>query len=277
MVNGFEYVDDMLNRIYRPLMNAQLRADVIDPAADLDPYRLVVSAFLPALDEAGLRERLRAWIEAGGTWVVGPFTDVRTLDSAKPAKSPFGSLEEWTGAYCKYEIPGEPRDFELRWSNGTFSKGSLWYAGFEPSRAKALATYNDGPLGGLAAVTETRLGKGRIVVLGTLPPPADLEQFMLRLAAQCAVLPAAEATPNVLVVPREGEIGRGLIVVELENRPGTLKLHSPATDVLSGTNYAGEFSVRPYQVMVLVDVPSDLRSLGPSEKEIPGARLQSTT
>ena len=35
---------------------------------------------LEALDEEGLRKRLRAWIKAGGTWIVGPLADVRTMD-----------------------------------------------------------------------------------------------------------------------------------------------------------------------------------------------------
>jgi beta-galactosidase len=111
--------------------------------------------------------------------------------------------------------------------------------------------YMDGPLEGLAAVTETRLGKGRIVLLGTLPLLEDLKRLMLRIAAECNIRPAAEATSNVLVVPREGDAGTGAIVVEIENRLGTLTLPAPARDVLSDTEFSGEVEVRPYQVMVL--------------------------
>lgn len=251
MVEGFDYIDGLLNRVYRPLMNVHLRADVIDPAASLDPYKVVFSPFLPALDEAGLRERLLQWIEAGGTWVVGPFTDIRTLDAAKPLHAPFGSLEDWAGVRCAVEIPGTGREFDMEWSDGRTSRGTLWYAGFELREARAVATYTEGPLAGLAAIAESRLGKGRIVLLGTLPAPEDLARLLLRVSAQCGVHPAAEASSNVLVVPREGAGYRGAIVLEIENRPGTLVLPDAFRDVLSGEESTGAIEVAPYQVLVL--------------------------
>ena len=43
---------------------------------------------------------MKSWIEAGGTWVVGPMTDNRTIEGTKFTHAPFGSLEEWGGIYC---------------------------------------------------------------------------------------------------------------------------------------------------------------------------------
>ena len=250
-MDGFDYIDCMLNRVYRPLMDVHLRADVIDPAASLDGYRLVLSPFLPALDESDLRKQLYRWIQAGGTWVVGPFTDIRDLHGVKPTHAPFASLEEWAGVFCKYEVPGKPREFPLRYDDGTESHGSLWYSGFEPREARSLAVYTEGPLEGLSAITETRVGEGRIILLGTLPPAADLKRLMLQAASQCGIQPAAEATSNVLVVPRRGDAGEGFIVVEFENKPGALALPAPARDLLSERTYAGTVDILPYQVLVL--------------------------
>jgi beta-galactosidase GanA len=251
LAKGFDYLRFMLERIYRPLMDVHLRADVIDPAAALDDYAVVFSPFLPALDESGLRARLLAWIEDGGTWVAGPFTDIRTMDGAKPMHAPFGSLEEWAGVYCRYELPGEPREFTMEWADGRTSPGALWYCGFESKDAATLARYQDGPLSGLAAITETKCGQGRIIVLGTLPPAQDLQQLMVELAGQHDVFPAATATSNVLVAPREGEAGKGAVVIEIENRPGTLSLPGEAYDLLSGETHSGTIEIAPYQVLVL--------------------------
>lgn len=254
LVSGFDYLEFMKHRIYRNLMDIHLRADIIDPARPLDDYRLVFSPFLSTLDESGLRERLHRWIENGGTWVVGPFADIRDACGAKPRHAPFSVLEDWAGVYCKYEIPGEPRDLGLRWSDGTQSLGSLWYAGFDPRQSRVEAAYVDGPLRGLAAVTETGVGKGRLILLGTLPTAGDLKRLMLRLAGECGVSPAAEATPNLLVAPRQGEGGLGMIVIELHNETGRLTLPGPAVDLLSNEVYSGSFDVSPYQVMVLRSV-----------------------
>ena len=251
LATDFDYVQYILDRAYRPMMDIHLRADIIDPAAPLEAYRVVFSPFLPALDESGLRERLWAWINAGGTWIAGPFTDVRTLDAAKPVHAPFVSLEEWAGVYCRYEAPGEPRDFALRWADGAESQGSLWYSAFEAREARALATYANGPFAGFAAVTERRVGKVHIVLVGTLPPPADLQMLLLEIAASYEIYPTASATSNVLVVPRDGEGGKGSIVLELENRPGRITLSSPGRNLLDNELYSGDLELQPYQVLVL--------------------------
>ncbi|HEX2950989.1 MAG TPA: beta-galactosidase trimerization domain-containing protein [Armatimonadota bacterium] len=251
MVNGFDYNQKILHTAYRPLMQMQLRPDVIDPAQSLEQYRLIFSPYLPALDEGRLRERIYRWIEDGGTWVVGPLSDNRTLDATKYTQSPFGSLEEWAGVYCKYEIPGDPRDFAVQWPDGHEEPGSVWYAGFEPRGAEVLATYNEGELAGLAAVTRKAIGKGQIIVLGTMPRPEALQQLLWEIGRGAGVTPVAKATPNLLVVPREGAAGKGIVAVELENQPASISLSKPMTDILTGQRYAaGTVDLPAYSVTV---------------------------
>lgn len=251
MVKDFNYLGHLLNTVYRPLLNSHLRPDVIHPAADLDPYRVVFSPYLPALDQGGLRERLLAWIRAGGTWIAGPFTDVRTLDGTKYTHAPFGSLEKWGGVRCKYEIPGDPRGFKFRWADGRETKGSIWHYGFELRGAEALATFTDNELDGLAAVTRRRLGKGQIILLGTMPSVEDLQRLLLEIAGEAGVKPVAEASPNVLAVPRAGKAGKGMVVIEYEHKAGSLTLPRPMTDLLTGKRHSGVVELAPYSVMVL--------------------------
>ena len=246
MVHGFSY-DRAIYEAYHPLIQAQLRPDVIDPAKPLEPYKVVFSPYLPALDEAGLRERLLAWIEAGGTWVAGPLTDVRTVDGTKYTHAPYGSLEEWAGIYGKYQVPGAPHEFALQWLDGRTGKGSLWYDGFELRGAEALATYTDGPCAGLAAVTRMQMGKGQVIVLGTVLSPEDLSKLLLTAGAQ----PVADASSNLLVVPRTGKVGAGAVIVEIENKSATLTLPRPATDLISGQRLEGTVELAPYTVMVV--------------------------
>ena len=249
-VEGFSY-HTRISEFYRVMQRAQLRVDVIDPAEPLEAYRMICSPFLAALDEAGLRERIRAWIESGGVWLVGPLSDVRDMCGAKFPNAPYGGLEEWVGVRCKYEIPGHPRQFSLRWADGRESQGSVWYDCLELQGAEALATYTEGPMKGLAAVARRKVGKGQIVLLGTLATPEDLQRLLLSLGKDAAVLPVAEASPNLLVVPREGKAGQGLIVAELENAPAALTLPRAATDLLTGERRSGRIAVKPYGVMVL--------------------------
>jgi beta-galactosidase GanA len=249
MVQNFSYNRQLLD-VYHLLLQLQLRPDVIHPAAALDAYRVIVSPCLTMLDEGGLRERLRTWIEAGGTWVAGPLTDVRTIEASKFTHAPFGTLEEWAGVYCKYDIPADPRGFSMRWADGTESKGSIWHSGFELRGAKALATYTENELAGLAAVTCRRMGKGRVIALGTMLPPEEMMRLLQRLTSEAGIAPVATASTHVLVAPRTGA-AEGMVVVEHEHKPGSLTLPRPMTDLLTGKRHEGVVALEPYAVMVL--------------------------
>ena len=250
--NGFNYLNGFLESIYKPLIGAQYRPDVIDPSVELSPYRLILSPFLTVLDDSGLRERIKSWIEAGGTWIVGPLSDTRTIEGAKFTHAPYGSLEEWGGVYCKYQIPGEPREFGIKWSDGSESKGSLLFDCLEPRDCEPIATYTEGPGEGMAAVTMRKMGHGRIIVLGTLPNSADLIRMIGPIAGEAGVAPVADASENLLVVPRTGEAGEGLMLVEFDNRPARIRLARNATDLLTGEALSEETEIPPYGVKVLI-------------------------
>jgi beta-galactosidase GanA len=254
IVEGFDYRTRVVESFYHPIIQAQYRLDVIDAAAPLTPYALLVSPYLVSLEEAALRDRLLAWIEAGGTWIAGPWTDVRDLHAAKYRHAPFGSIEDWAGIYCKQQIPGIPRDFAIRWADGTMSRSQLWCDGFElrQSGVESLADYTEGELAGLSAVAARKVGKGRIIVLGTQPDAAALQGIIAHLAKATGVVPVGDASENLLVVPRKGPAGEGQIVVEHEHKPATLTLPRAATDLLTGKSVpAGRVEIEPYGVKVL--------------------------
>ncbi|MBN1903260.1 beta-galactosidase trimerization domain-containing protein, partial [Candidatus Sumerlaeota bacterium] len=247
--HGFNYWK-LYSDVYRPMNELHFRPDVIDPESPLDSYKLIVSFFLPALDEAGLRQRIKKWIENGGAWVVGPFTDIRTLDSTKFKHAPFGSLEEWGGVHCKYEVPGN-REFSILFPDATETKGSLCYNGFETRGAEALASYTEYPLEGLAAITRNKMGKGQIIILGTLLKDSDWKNFIRNIAGEIGIEPVVEASPNVLAIPRQGKDQEGLAVFEIECKPGSVQLPKPGTDILSGKKYEGFLELAPYQMLIL--------------------------
>lgn len=248
---GLSYQSKVQESIYRPMLQAQLRPDIISPEADLSEYRVIVAPLLLSLDEADLRSRLREWVEAGGILVIGPMSDIRDGQGAKFTHAPLGSLEEWTGVYCRHTVPGVPKDLKLRWDDGHESAGSLWFDAFEPNEAQVLATYLDWPNEGLAAVTSSSLGNGKIVLLGTLPPPEDLQSLLRRVCDEAGTPPVIEASANLIVVPRVGAAGWGIVAVEVDNEPATLNLPGPMDDLITGQTLQGRLELPPYSVLVL--------------------------
>jgi beta-galactosidase len=255
MVKDFQYRGAMIEKVYRVLAESHRRVDIIDPAHDLQPYRVVLTPFLPWLGEDDLDTRVKAWIESGGTWVAGPFTDVRNADAAKFTHAPYGVLEDWTGARNVYEIPGDPRQFRASWAGGGDFEGSLWYDSFAPGAAEAMATYAEGPMKGLAAIVTRKMGKGRIILLGTLPEPAALGDLLARVAADAGLAAPPVASPHLLVAPREGTAGRGVVAVEMAGREASLAVAKKSVDLISGNTHApGTVTVPAYGVVVLREI-----------------------
>ncbi len=107
---------------------------------------------------------------------------------------------------------------------------------------------------GLAAVAQRKMGKGQIVVLGTMPQPKDLQLLLAAIGQTAGIHRTAEATESLIVVPREGDSGRGMVVVEVENRAGGLVTRGPVVDLLTGREHEGGIDVPPYGVMVLKEL-----------------------
>jgi beta-galactosidase GanA len=256
MVNKFSYPGaSLVNRVYAPLAGAHFRFDVLEPAQDFSDVKLLVSPFLPVLDEAGMRDRLKSWIERGGTWIAGPMTDIRDLHASKFIRAPYGTLEEWGGFRSRFEIPGDPRDFAFTFDGKTKFKGSCWYDAMDPVGCKVLAKYTEGPMKGSAAIIEHTIGKGKIVVMGTCPEPKALIRLVTSVAKKVGVVPVAKASGNLLVVPRSGKGGNGLVLVELDNKPATISIAKPCTDLLTGKKVAtGLMKMKPFGVMVLKEI-----------------------
>ena len=251
MTANFAYKERLTRDFHGPLMSAHYRTDVIDPAADLTPYRLVLSPYLPSLEEDDVGKRALDWVRGGGTWTVGPLSDIRTRHATKYGHAPLGHLEKWTGVRSVYQIPSAPRDFAYRWADDTETTGSVWYDAYEAPDIDTLATYTEGPMAGLAAVTRTAIGNGSIVILGTTPHPEDLVKLVDTIAPETGVNPVAGASPNVLVVPRSGDAGEGLVAVEVQNQPARVALDRPGYELLSEEHVEGTLELNPYAVAVV--------------------------
>lgn len=254
IIEGFSYKDELLQSFYHPIIHSQLRPDLLEPSLPLDDYRVILSPLLLNLDEGGLRQRIEKWVQNGGTWIVGPLSDVRTSDGTKYTEAPFGFLEDFAGVYCKYSIPCYQQNlFPAQWNSGSVLAGHSWFDGFELKGAQGLAFYTGqaNELSGLAAVTSKKVGKGRVIVLGSIPSEEDLKKLLLTVCGEEGILPSMKATPNILAIPRSGENADGLFVMELDHSAGKINLDLPMKNLVDGRIYQGEVELNPYGVMVL--------------------------
>lgn len=244
MLKGLDYRLTILRNFYSAFSHYNL--DVIDEPHSLEPYRVLISPFFTTFS-VGLQKQIRKWVEAGGTWIVGPMSDILTEDTVQYTDAPFSFLEEFAGVYTTYRLPTEDSSIKAKWENGDPFMTALCYDAFEPVNSRALVTYDGGDFDGLAAVTERKVGKGKVILLGTVPSHAAL----LRLTD---LAPIAEASDNIRLIERDGD-EKGLIAAELCNRPGTVTLNGVYEDILHDDTKTGTVPLRPYEFLILKKKP----------------------
>ena len=243
MLKNYDYRSTLIDRVHAAFRHYNV--DVIETNHALDGYDVLFSPFLSTVDEKGLKERVIEWVKAGGTWVVGPMSDIMTEYSSKYANAPYSFLEELAGVYTKYELPIANDIYRAKWAGGegTFAI-STCYSAYELKGAEALAVYENGEFAGMPVITQHRVGKGKVILLGTLPEADVLRSF----AGSAPILPASD---NLVLTARSGS-GNAIIAVETENKSGVLVLDGVYKEMLSGRTLEGSVSVAPYEVLVLV-------------------------
>lgn len=252
----FTWKDAIRFNVYKPLFDAHLSPEILVPRIAPDNYEVIMTPFAFNLDEENLGERLLEWTKNGGTWIVGPMTDIRNRAGAKYTHSPYGILEKVASVRNEFTLPKGTETHTLSFKNGTTGGIVEWYmdALRVQKDAKVVASYVNGDfINGYAAITETPYGKGKIVVLGALPDATTLVNLITSYASEKGVTPVINCPSSLAVVKRSGEVGELICITETTNNPTTLVAPFNCIDALSGKTYAhGEtISVNPYDVLIL--------------------------
>ena len=216
--------------------------DLIDTPHPLDGYQVVFSPFLTTIDE-DLQEKAEAFVRAGGTWIIGPMSGILTEDTSKYTDSPCPFVERFAGVYTKYQKPIANSVWHAAWQDGSPLGISICYDAFEATDSTPLATYHGDEFDGFAAITERRIGAGRVILLGTLPDALAIRRLT-------GLSPIAEASENIDLIERSGTHA-GLIAIEAENKPGILTLPGSYRDLIHDRRLCGTVTVKPYEVLVL--------------------------
>jgi len=243
-----------LYKAYEPMAALGIRPDVIPPGKDLSKYKLLFTPFLLTLEEAGLPERIEAWVRNGGIWIAGPMTDIRNHIGAHYRDRETGILERLTGSRLLYQVPDAEHRIPCSWEDGSPFRGEKWLQLFNaPADAKVLAKADGyySTLAGCALVFEKKLGKGAIVVLGTLPSPEDGKRLLM-YALEKSGTSRFSIEGKVAAAYREGEGLQGISAAEYGGKTGTLSLNGRYLDLLTGQSHADGVSLKPYQTVILI-------------------------
>lgn len=260
MYGDFKYMK-RVEEEFLALSNARLRPSAICETADLSSARVLYTPYTISLEHYGLAERILEWVRAGGTWVASPMTDIRTANEAKYIRRATSVLEDAADITIDYTLPAyhpdavDFRAYDVKYADGRVgaSEPFMYDAIIPGEGAESLAKYTDDEyLAGATAITSTKYGKGRIVVIGFIPTFETLIDIMTRVCADAGITPFAEASNNVTLVKREGAFD-AVIAIEHEFAEGEMIAPFDCVDMLSGDSYKKDerIAIGKYGVKVL--------------------------
>lgn len=244
-----------IGHFYKPLSDSGVRVDLIDAYDDLSKYKLLVSPLMMTLEEGDLHSRISEWVRSGGTWVVGPITDLRKYDGTRYQHKAYGILEELTGAEWKYGIAAADKTKKpsVAWTDGTSFDASLWYELFDEIPENTLAAISEGhsALIGKACVLHRAVGKGHVIIVGTIPGPDELQKIYV-IACDYAGISHGNVEGELLVIPRSGNGRSGVIVMQYSGTgDGVYRFNGNMKNLVTGEVVSGCITLKSNEIAVL--------------------------
>jgi beta-galactosidase len=229
-------VEEAMHRFHAALMAENVTVDGTEPRQDLSAYALVIAPRLYCVD-ASLAANLRRYVEGGGVLCLTPRSGVvdefnKVFDVPAP-----GPLAELAGvAVDDYGSLDEPVALlSARGEDGpSVAEASMWADEIQLSGAETLATYSEGWLSGMPAITINEFGKGKVLYVGTVLEGESLRGFLSWLLDLAGVRCVAQTPDGVRAYERRSETTRLLFLLNYDEIPRTVQLEQEWEDAFTG-------------------------------------------
>lgn len=240
---------DLVQDWYAALWSLGITCDLVSPAADLSPYRVVLAPnlYLTTEDDA---KALHAHVHSGGHAAVGFFSGVADANDHIPPGGHPGVLRELLGLVVDEYLP--LRDGE-RVALDDGSEATTWAERIRTRGAQTRARFAGGTAGGPApgapALTQHTYGAGTAWYLATRFPGEGLRRILERVCREAGVNPATAAPAGVEAVRRRAEHRSYLFLINHTSTDARIEAHG--TDLLTCRHIEGTLILRAGDVTVL--------------------------
>ncbi|MGH3424205.1 MAG: beta-galactosidase, partial [Nocardioidaceae bacterium] len=238
---------DRAQALHAAAWDAAVGVDFVSPDADLDPYAVVIVPTLYLMDTrtAG---RMADYVERGGHLLVTYFSGiVDPEDHVFPGGYP-GALRDLLGVRTAEFLPlldGQ----EVQLDDG--SSADVWCEDLRCVDAETVASYRDGPVPGVPAITRRRAGAGAAWYVATRLDRAGTATLLRRVCDEAGVGPETVAPPGVEVVRRHGADRSYAFVINHGEAVADLDLHG--VDLVTGRDVSGDLRVPAGGVAVVAE------------------------
>lgn len=227
---------NLITDFYTQFLSAGIHRDLLPEGAKLDGYKLLFTPFVHYLSPDYIK-RAKEFVENGGIWIVGPITGGRTEHHTIHTDAALGEeLEKYAGVETLFTFPIENTGSIGEAFNVSAPLG-LWSSVFEPKEAQSVGTISGGLTPGKSFVTEHKQGKGKIVMLGSLPIGEEgdklLQGLIRRYANEAGVNIRSDASKGTIVAPREKDGRQVWVIVNMDGQGGSVSIPKQGYDVLA--------------------------------------------
>lgn len=227
---------------------------IVHPSDDLSGLSVYLIPHMPLFKNEWI-SNLQTWVEGGGTLVVGPRAGCKDIHNNVISDPLPGCLQALTGTMVNEsgrQNNPEQRPLLLKIDDQSVQT-DLWYEElYVEEGTDVIGTWESRFLRGQAAVSCRKLGKGRVIHLGTwfTDPVLDLLSDWLK---NQKLLPLPHPVPaNVEVVERLKPDGTLLrFVINHNDEAVEIDFRETATDLLTGETVSGTKVLEPNEVLVL--------------------------
>ncbi|MHB0857001.1 MAG: beta-galactosidase [Anaerolineae bacterium] len=235
--------------LFRELWLRKVAVGYVNPNDSLEGITLLVVPHMPMCDEA-LAAKLAAYVEAGGTLLIGGRSAIKNLDNVVNATTPPGLLAGLAG--ITVEEYGMHAERHYRIQLGQEVPPALWYDALVPTSAEVLGTWLGGHLDGMAAVTRNVVGQGQVLYVGTYLA-AETAGWIADLACETSgIQPLLEGVPEpVEVTERLADDRRLLFLLNHADEPHTVQGLPAGMDLLRNSEVGGALTLAPRQVVIV--------------------------
>jgi beta-galactosidase len=225
-----------LRRWHAALWRRGVTTDLANPAWDLSGYEYVFAPHLYLLDDDA---HLRAYVEGGGTLVVGPYSGIVDGNEHVHPGLP-GALGDLMGVRIEEFVPiaeGEKAALD----DGT--EGQTWSEVAHAVDAEVVASFKDYP--GTPAVFRRKVGRGEVWYLATRP--ADVDQFLARLG----VVPDFPETAEHLELVRRTHVDGRSYVFAINHGEEPAQVPATGKNLLTGRLWTAALALEPGECAVI--------------------------
>lgn len=251
--SGFNYVEEMM-KWYDIVLNTGMHRDILFENSSFEEYKLLMTPYLPYISQNYINKAVEL-VDKGGVWIIGPITGTRTVEQTINRDFALGKLEELAGVKTLYHYPITDSG-AIGNAFGVKAPLTRWSSIFQCINAKEVGVTEGGVTPDLPFITECSRGKGKIVMLGSMPSGEQgikmLGNVIMHYAKVAGVSVASNVNPGTIVVPRKGKGFSQWVIINLDGKGGSVTIPQNSKDSFSGEIISDEkVYVEPYECKVI--------------------------